>query len=931
MPLLRQGKLIALMAVHDRDAHSWSDDELTLIREVTERSWAHVQRVGAEGVLREREAHHRQILDGAIDYAIIATDVGGRIALWNSGATRMLGWTESEMLKQPLERIYLPADRDAEQLAAQRIAAANSGHIHDARWLLHKAGHRFWGVSEFSPLHDGRGALAGYVAVIRDETEAQHARQALQSSEDQLRRAQAAGGIGLFSIDVDSDRIATTPAFCRIFGFDPDQEIVASMIESLVLAEDRNHMSDRGRRQDGTAPLDVEYRVRRADTGDERVIARTAEYERDESGRVVRLVGVVQDVTERRRIQRALAQSEARFGALAENLPNMVWTARADGHLDWFNEPACRYFGCTSSALTRAGWWEQIHPDERAAAVDRWQQSVAQGTVYEADFRLCDAAGRYRWHLTRAVPLSDEQWQIIAWVGTSTDIEAQKQAEAAHAEDRNRLWNASQDLMLVCDFGGVITAVNPSAQRLLGWQAHEMIGRRIDSFLHPDDIASTQGELDNLEAGTTTLAFENRWHTSDDGYVLLAWTAVPDKGRVHAIGRDITAQRSIEETLRQSQKMEAVGQLTGGIAHDFNNLLQGISGSLSLMEKRLAQGRTGDLQRWIDAAQSSADRAAGLTHRLLAFSRRQPLDPRPVSVNPLIGSMEDLLRRSLGEHVDLRLMLGSDAELWMTRCDPNQLEAALLNLAINARDAMPDGGLLTLETENVRFRELAIARELEIQLGEYVCIRVRDTGVGMDRPTQLRAFEPFFTTKPTGQGTGLGLSMVYGFTRQSEGQAHIASAPGAGTTVSLYLPRHVGETPAHPAPSAARGETTHPGSGIVLVVDDEPLVRGLIVEVLASLGFDAIEAGDGVRALEILQSPQPVDLLVTDIGLPGLNGRQVADAARVGRPGLKVLFITGYAENAAASAGFLEPGMALITKPFDLDVMATRIREMLAS
>ncbi|MDQ2859464.1 MAG: response regulator [Pseudomonadota bacterium] len=393
------------------------------------------------------------------------------------------------------------------------------------------------------------------------------------------------------------------------------------------------------------------------------------------------------------------------------------------------------------------------------------------------------------------------------------------------------------------------------------------------------------------------------------------------------VAREIAKRASAEEALRQAHKMEAVGQLTGGIAHDFNNLLQGIVGALDLLGKRVSDGHTAGIERFIDGAMDSAQRAAALTHRLLAFSRRQPLDPRPLEVNPLVASLEELLRRTMGETIEIKLGLAAD--LWLTLCDPNQLETSLLNLAINARDAMPDGGVLTIETCNAHLDDAAVAAWREVPPGEYICLCVSDTGVGMSAEVRDRAFDPFFTTKPIGQGTGLGLSMIYGFARQSEGYARLYSEIGAGTTFKLFLPRHFGETrrdePAAPAVPAPRAETGE----VVLVIEDEAVVRLLIVEVLNDLGYRALEADEGPKGLAILQSGERIDLLVTDIGLPGLNGRQIADAARVDRPDLKVLFMTGYAENAAVAGGFLEPGMAMITKPFAMEALAGKIRAMI--
>lgn len=333
------------------------------------------------------------------------------------------------------------------------------------------------------------------------------------------------------------------------------------------------------------------------------------------------------------------------------------------------------------------------------------------------------------------------------------------------------------------------------------------------------------------------------------------------------------------------------------------------------------------MDRFLAGAMASASRASALTHRLLAFSRRQPLDPRPVRANPLVASMEDLLRRTLGEDISLELALADG--LWLTRCDPNQLESAILNLAINARDAMPEGGRLVIETANARIDTLYAARQRDVRPGPYVCISVTDTGTGMSPDIVSRAFEPFFTTKPLGQGTGLGLSMIYGFARQSEGHAKIYSEPGRGTTFKLYLPRERGEAEEDETPPQLTDTHFAEAGETVLVVEDEGVVRGLIVAMLSDLGYRALEAADGPEGLEILLSRRRIDLLVTDIGLPGLNGRQIADAARERRPDLKVLFMTGYAENAAIAAGFLEPGMTMITKPFAMEVLATRIREII--
>ncbi|WAT25724.1 ATP-binding protein [Pseudomonas sp. GXZC] len=388
-----------------------------------------------------------------------------------------------------------------------------------------------------------------------------------------------------------------------------------------------------------------------------------------------------------------------------------------------------------------------------------------------------------------------------------------------------------------------------------------------------------------------------------------------------------TAQlRHNEDALRQSQKMEAVGQLTGGIAHDFNNMLTGIIGSLELLRRRVSRGKLDDLDSLIDLGVTSANRAAGLTHRLLAFSRRQSLDSKPVEINQLVTSMGELLQRSINESIALDMRL--TGQLWTAEADPNQLESALLNLVINARDAMPNGGSLTVETTNRHLDSVFTAAYGTLKPGDYVELSVSDTGCGIPESVMGRVFDPFFTTKPIGQGTGLGLSMIYGFARQSHGHVTIHSEVGKGTTVSLFLPRFIGEVVADVATDAALLPFANAGE-TVLIVEDDPAVRVLVSAVLKELGYGFVEAGDADTAVPIIESAQRIDLLISDVGLPGMNGRQLAEIGRQIRPELKVLFITGYAEHAAVRGGFLDPGMQLITKPFTFDLLTAKVREMI--
>jgi PAS domain S-box-containing protein len=530
-----------------------------------------------------------------------------------------------------------------------------------------------------------------------------------------------------------------------------------------------------------------------------------------------------------------LRASEERFRTLAQAMLNHVWIASADGIFEWFNDQTYRYGGAEPGSLAGLRLPSLVHRDDVAAAASRWADALARGAIYETEFRLRRYDGPWRWHLARAVPILDDAGAIVRWVGTSTDIEDQKEAAA-----------------------------------VLG------------------DLNATLEE--RVEERTTQL-------------------------------------RKTEEALRQAQKMEAVGQLTGGLAHDFNNLLQGISGSIDRAQHRIGAGRLGDAERFLATAMECADRAAALTHRLLAFSRRQTLDPRPTDVNRLIAGMEELIRRTMGPNIAVEVV--GAGGLWATKVDAPQLESALLNLCINARDAMPNGGNLTIETANKWLDERA-ASDRDLPPGQYVSLCVTDTGTGMTPDVVSRAFDPFFTTKPLGQGTGLGLSMIYGFARQSGGQVRIYTEVDQGTTMCLYLPRHLGQVAS--ATSSEDAEIDRGFGETVLVVEDEASVRTLIAEVLAESHYNVVEASDATSALRVLESDRSLDLLVTDVGLPGgMNGRQVAEAARGLRPGLKVLFITGYAENAVVGNGHLEPGMEILTKPFAMATLSNKVRRMLES
>ena len=649
----------------------------------------------------------------------------------------------------------------------------------------------------------------------------------------------------------------------------------------------------------------------------------------DGDDRPLRFEGAMVDVTEHRRLTERLRVAQTAGGVGAFEY--------MEGHATVSVSPQfCALLGLHASAVLPVRTLNALVV-EGGALIGPGEQGAAPAEVC---IRRADD-GQSRWIARRGERIH-EQGEPPRQMGAIYDVTSLKLAEAKlrqlndelgarvaeRTRERDRIWKLAPVMMVVADADGVIQSVNPAWCEVLGWSEPDVIGRNVGDFVVAEEVARLHAAMASLGAGAHRLDVELTVATRSGMRRCIAWTAVRDDGKLYTYGRDITHQIEVEEQLRQAQKMEAVGQLTGGIAHDFNNLLTGIVGSLDLLQSRLEQGRTENVARYITAAQTSANRAAALTHRLLAFSRRQPLQPEPVNANGLISGMEELLRRTISERVRLEVIAAGG--LWPTLCDPNQLENALLNLAINARDAMPEGGRLTVETCNTHLDRAYAALNVGVEPGQYICICVTDTGAGMGPEVIRRAFDPFFTTKPSGKGTGLGLSMIYGFAKQSSGHAAIYSEVGKGTTVKLYLPRFRGEVEAT-TPAATYGPRAARTGETVLVVEDETIVRELVVEVLQDLGYHALEAEDGAGGLAILASDARVDLVVTDVGLPDITGREMVERAGAHREALRVLFITGYAENAVFGNGHLDAGQQMITKPFPIDALATRIREMIAS
>ncbi|WP_247842195.1 PAS domain-containing sensor histidine kinase [Pseudomonas sp. MWU12-3103b] len=710
---------------------------------------------------------------------------------------------------------------------------------------------------------------------------------------------------------------------------------------------------------------------------------------RDENTQVAGILVTAIETNERRRIalelQRRSEESLKAQRDTEERLQLALAATDAVGTWDWdIGEDrfiADAHFAqlhgidpAHASQLPISDYLQGVHPEDRALIARSIKHCITHGTEYAEEYRLLKADGELRWVFARGRCYKDHHGRPVRFLGAALDLTERKHTEQALRQSQTELQliiNAMPILISYVDHEERFRLNNAAYLDWYGLTPQELYGRTIREvigeeayFLRAPYIAEAlAGRPCSFSLYTPHRDGSNRHALMNylprhgaDGSVNGFYIFVIDESerkkteealrnlnetleeRVSArteqlaqanqrLQNEMFERERAEDALRHAQKMEAVGQLTGGIAHDFNNMLTGIIGSLDLMQRYIADGRADEIGRFTEAAVSSANRAAALTHRLLAFSRRQSLDRKTLNVNELIHSLEDLIRRTKGDPIELTLRLADD--VWPISTDVSQLENALLNLVINARDAMPDGGELLIETANVYLDGNDITTLEPVKAGDYLMLAVSDNGTGMTPSVRAKAFDPFFTTKPIGQGTGLGLSMIYGFAQQSGGHVSLDSLPNQGTCVRLYLPRLNLLEPERPvvetlsaAPTATCGET-------VVVVEDDPAVRMLVLDLLKELGYLAHEAADASAALPLLESELRVDLLVTDVGLPGMNGRQLAEIARQHRPGLKVLFMTGYAQKAAERQGFLEDGMDMVAKPFSIEVLANKIREMI--
>lgn len=809
----------------------------------------------------------------------------------NDAFSKLTGYEREEILGRNCRFLQGP-DTDPAAVRVLRDAVEVMRPVEIDIRNYRKSGEAFWNRLFLAPVFDRNKELAYFFASQMDVTRERERLQGLESSNatllaeitDRLRHEQEqereldfalrAGGFGTWSIDFESGELTSSSACRLLFGLSAEQPFTLADRFAATHPDDRVSVIEaveRARTEGGE--YEQTYRIV-TPQGVVRWLRSRGQLFISTEGRQIRLTGISSDVTDWRRAERMSS-------ALVE-LSDVFRDVEDPADISF---AAAKILGETLE-VSRAGY----------GVIDPLRETITIARDWNAEgIRSLAGVLRFRDYGSYIDDLKRGQDVIIR--DAFIDPRSAGGAQALKAISAQAVVN-----MPLTEHGGLVALLYLNHATARDWLDDEL------AFIR--DVAER-----------TRVATERRRAEID-----LRELAASLETQV---GQRTKALLAAEEALRQSQKMEAVGQLTGGLAHDFNNLLTGITGSLELIQSRLAQGRAADIDRYVSAAQGAARRAAALTHRLLAFSRRQTLTPRPTNVMDLVNGMADLIQRTMGPAIETEIV--NAAGLWPVLVDPSQLENALLNLCINARDAMPDGGKLTIESGN-RWLDRRGAAERGMEPGQYVSLCVSDTGTGMSPETISKAFDPFFTTKPLGMGTGLGLSMIYGFAQQSGGQARIYSELGEGAMVCLYLPRHLGEAEsdnanvsveASPGAHAREGET-------VLVIDDEPIVRMLVVDILEELGYQALEAGDGVSGMKILESKVRIDLLITDVGLPGgMNGRQVAEAARMRRPDLEILFITGYAENAVLNHGHLEPGMQVITKPFTMDEMARLITELI--
>jgi len=753
--------------------------------------------------------------------------------------------------------------------------------------------------------------------VLRD---AEHDRAA---DKRMLLAASEFAAIGTWSIDVEDDRFDWSEGVAAMHGMAPGIRPTREEVLELFSTKDNARMREviRNASQDGN-PFREEVQINRAD-GTQRWVVILGDILRRDGGSATLLHGTIQDITTWKEAELIALAQDNRLAQLTQSLPIIVWTADPQGNIEYFNDALLEYTGSTTEELLADQWVSAVDPRDLDDAVAAWAESVKTGKPYDIEYRVRGADGVYRWHHLSAQAERNDNGVIVRWWGSSINVDANRQLREeadATAAEREMVLDSMSEGIYALDENFRVVYVNASAEVILGRTREELVGLIIWD-LFPESTSSPGSDIIHqaMERGVS----ERATYKSEILDKWLDFSVTRNAVGVTVFMRDITEIKSLSEQLAQSQRLEAIGQLTGGIAHDFNNLLTVVMGGAdALVEDDSVADETREMAEMIAVA---AERGAELTHRLLAFARMQPLEPQSVDLAQRLRDLAPLLRSSLGENISL--VVGPSGGHALAQVDPGQYDNAVLNLAINARDAMPRGGSITIETETTMVDESYVSTHAQVTPGSYVVTTVTDSGEGIPQEDLTRLFDPFFTTKATGKGSGLGLAMVWGFVKQSGGHVTVYSELDVGSAFKLYLPT-AASSPVPERPTSDQF-STQPVTGTILLAEDDDLVRRFATDRLRSRGYEVVEVGSGPEALEALASMDRVDLLFTDVIMPGgMTGRDLADAVLELRPGTPVLYASGYTENVILHNGQLDQGVKLLAKPYSARQLAKRIGEL---
>jgi PAS domain S-box-containing protein len=932
------------------DAAPYRDDRgevygvLVTVSDITEQR-------DSERALQLSERRLNAVLDNT-RMAVFVMDHRQYCIYANAAAEALTGYRFAEMQGRPLHDVVHHTRPDGRHYPLEECpidrAFPEDFQVEGEETFVHRDGSFYPVAFTASPIRDEASRTVGTVIEVRGIAEEKRREAArlkaegrVREAEERYRLALRATSDAVWDWDLVRDQVLWNEALERAHGWTlADVDTRGAWWLAQIHPDDRDRI-DRSIHAvidgDGTAWSD-EYRFRRADGSWADIFDRGTVL-RNERGQAARMIGAMLDQTEQKRQQQALRDSELMLRSLTETMPNMAWVTRPDGAVEWFNAGWYAYTGSAPGTDLGHAWVEYLHPDDRETALARWNAAAAAGTSFENEHRFRGADGGYRWFLARGTPLRDSTGRLARWFGTCTDIQDLVEARNVLARSReqlaaevqartrelDRIWNVSEDLFVTCDAELACRNANAAWQRVLGWDPAALDGVRLDTLVDAADLPRWNDARAALVRSGRAKDVDVRMRRREGAPRWMSWNLQAEGDVVYGSGRDITRRMELEGQLSQVQKMETVGKLTGGVAHDFNNLLQVVSGNLQLLARDVAGNTRAETR--VRNALAGVTRGAKLASQLLAFGRRQPLEPKVLNVGRLIQGMDDMLRRALGEAIEVEMVVSGG--LWNAFADPAQIENAVLNLAINGRDAMEGNGKLTIEAGNAMLDDTYASRHADVTAGQYVMLAVTDTGCGMTPDVLAQAFEPFFSTKPEGKGTGLGLSMVYGFVKQSGGHVKIYSEPGHGTTVRLYLPRSSAPADdAVPAPAtAARG-----GTETILVAEDDDAVRATAVEMLGAMGYRVLKARDAASAMSIIDSGVEIDLLFTDVVMPGpMRSPELARRAKERLPGIGVLFTSGYTENAIVHGGRLDPGVELLAKPYTQEALARKVRHVLAN